>query len=76
MAIISTPSKLTANMALDDGLGPTGAQKSVNCSLGTMNPNAWDAQKAWNIATAFNAGLLSKTLMWINKVATDKVEED
>ena len=46
---------------LEDGSTSTGAVKTVNVSMGTLNPATWDAAKAGAIIDAIQP-IFSKTL--------------
>lgn len=73
MAVVETTQKMTAALALDDGTTAQGNIRTVNTSLGTLDPTAWDVQKAWNIMNALDNGLLSKSLVWGTHVTTTQI---
>lgn len=54
--------KLTAK--LDDGTTATGTTRTVNVSMGTLNPSAWDLDKAGAIILALRP-CLNKTLVQV-----------
>ena len=73
MAVVETTQKMTAALALDDGTTAQGNIRTVSTTLGTLDPSAWDVQKAWNIMTALDNGLLTKSLVWGTHVITNQV---
>lgn len=76
MAVIETTQKMTAALALDDGTTAQGNIRTVSTSLGTLDPSAWDMQKAWNIMSALDNGLLTKSLVWGTHVTTSYIAEE
>ncbi len=74
MAVETTIKSVRCNMKLNNGLDPEGNVQTVSVSLGTLNKNTWDAQKALNI-TALAAPCLAKTLYSTEKTETDYISE-
>lgn len=69
MAITEQVEKEQSNMLLNNGRDSAGNIKTVKVGIGTLNPNAWDAQKISNI-TATLSYCLSKSLYAVNHVRT------
>ena len=62
MAATVTLEKIGLSLKLDNGLTPTGAQKTVTVSLPSINKTAFDADKALAIAQLLSP-VLSKTIV-------------
>ena len=75
MAVTTTVEKITASMKLIAGTTSTGAQKIVSVSLGTLNKNTWDAQKALTLASTLEAFLLYP-LQKLSKAETSSVSDE
>lgn len=69
MAVTETLESLSSRMRLSNGQTSTGAVKTVNVSLGTLDKNAWDPDKAMAIANALEP-CLDKSIYVVDKVAT------
>ena len=76
MAVVETTQKMTAALALDDGTTASGNIRTVSTTLGTLNPTAWDVNKAWNIMNALDNGLLAKSLVWGTHVTTNQITNE
>lgn len=72
MAVVETVNKRTAYIALNNGTSASGAVQTVNVSLGQINKDAWDAQKAMNIAELLEP-CMSKTLHAVMSTATSNL---
>ena len=76
MAAISTVQKIAVSLKLNNGLNPeTGTQKTVSISLGSLNKDAWDADKAMAIVNTL-APCLEKSLMSVIKTETTTLADD
>lgn len=77
MAISETITSQTAQIRLNNGQTTTGAVKTVNVSIGTLNDNpaTWDAQKAINIVDALSP-IFDRTMYRVTRTAVyDLVDE-
>lgn len=74
MAVTTTVKNVVGRVLLDNGTTTSGTVRTINQSLGTMNPKTWDSQKAYNIAVAL-APCLSKNVTEINQVVTSSIQE-
>ena len=72
MAIITESKKVAVNLKLENGQTEEGKVKTVNVALGTLNVNAFDAEKAYAIAEVLTP-CLSKELYSIEKVETSEI---
>ena len=75
MAAVEELSALKAQMLLNNGTTTSGAVRTVNVSMGTLEPSAWDAQKALNIINALYP-CLNLMLYRATKTATYDLSED
>lgn len=75
MAVEDELIKRTATMLLNNGVSPTGTVKTVSVSIGTLNPSAWNLQKASNIVNAMS-GCLTKAMTAARHVDTYEMYED
>ena len=67
MSATSTLKKVSVNVKLDDGTTITGAQKTVSISLGTLDKDSFNDDKAMNIVNLLGE-CLSKDIVQIEKV--------
>ena len=70
-----TSTKLRVNVKLDNGTTATGATKTVSISLGSLNKDAFDADKAVTLAGLLSP-VLSKSIVTIEKVETSAISAD
>ena len=67
MAAVTTPSKVSVSLKLNNGTNPeTGAVKTVSISLGSLNKDAFNADKAMAIVGLLTP-CLAKPLLSVNK---------
>lgn len=69
MPVTETVSKRTAYVALNNGTSSTGNVQTVNVSLGSINKDTWDADKAFAIAELLEP-CLTKALVAIQSSTT------
>ena len=67
MAITSTTSKVSVNVKLNNGTNANGTPKALTVSLGALNKDAFDADKAMAIVGLL-APCLEKSLVSVEKV--------
>ena len=70
MAVEARINSIRCNMKLNNGLDSAGNVKTLNVSLGTLNKDAWDAQKAMNIVE------LARPCFSRTVYSTEKTESD
>ena len=52
MAVVTENKRVTVSMKLNNGTTTAGEVKTLGVNLGNMNPSAFNAEKALNIANA------------------------
>ena len=67
MAITSTTSKVSVNVKLNNGTNTNGTPKTLTVSLGSLNKDAFDADKAMAIVELLEP-CLEKTINSVEKV--------
>lgn len=75
MAATKTLSKVVYQMKLNNGVDMSGNVKTVNVSLGTINANAADDDKALAITNAIGP-CLSKAIYFLARVDTSGIEAE
>ena len=70
-----TSTKLRVNVKLDNGTTESGATKTVSIPLGSMNKDAFNADKVIAIAGLLSS-VLSKSIVTIEKVETSNIYAD
>lgn len=74
MAVNETVKSVVGRLLLDDGTTASGNVRTVNVSMGTLNPDNWDPEKAFTICTLIGQ-CLSKTLYEVDSIKTHKITE-
>ena len=69
-----TSQKVRVNLKLNDGTTSSGATKYVSIPLGSMNKDAFDANKVMAIALLLSS-VLEKGIMIVEKVETSNILE-
>ncbi|MBQ7544224.1 MAG: hypothetical protein IJT02_04690 [Synergistaceae bacterium] len=69
-----TTSKIRVNVKLNNGTTATGATKTVSVSLGNLNKDAFDADKAISIVSLLSP-VLDKSIVTVEKVETSTVSQ-
>ncbi len=72
MPATTTVTKIACNILVNNGTTQTGAIKTATVSLGSINKDAFDADKAYAIAEVV-ATCLTKALYDIRKVETSSI---
>lgn len=72
MAVTTTVTKIACNILLNNGTTKTGSIKTATVSLGAINKDAFDADKAYAVAEVV-ATCLTKALCDIRKVETSSI---
>lgn len=75
MAATETLSALTGRYLLNNGTTTTGAIRTINQSLGSLNMSAWDADKALNIINAISP-VVDKEIVQAQAVKTYDLENE
>lgn len=73
MSVTAVPTKVVGRILVNNGTTATGAVSTLSVSLGTLNLSAWDDQKAWNIADAYDT-IADKSMYTVEKVLTSRLE--
>lgn len=68
-SVSEVPEKEVVTLKLNNGTDPSGKVTTVNQNLGSLDANAWDAQKVMNIAEALSP-CLSKSITAVWHVKT------
>ena len=66
MAAVTTLNNVSVSMKLNNGTSATGAVKTVSVSLGSLNKDTFEANKAMAIVTLLTP-CLAKSLVSVNK---------
>lgn len=67
MAAVTTLNKVSVNVKVNNGTTPTGTVKTLSVSLGSLNKDAFDADKAMAIVRLLEP-CLEKALVSVEKV--------
>lgn len=67
--------KIAVSIKLDDGTNPSGSTKTVSVSLGTLDKDAWDNDKAFAIVEALSPAF-EKTIDSVIKTETAQLISD
>lgn len=72
---VSTPLKVIVNAKLNNGLNPDGNVKTLSVSLGSLNVNSYDDDKALAVIASLSP-CLSKVLYRVEKAYTTSIDDD
>ena len=73
MAVTTTVTKDVVTMKLQNGTTTTGALKTVSVSLGSLNKDAYDADKVMSIVGLL-AQMFAKSLYLVQKTEVSDIE--